>query len=320
MKTYSTIGTGWIVSSFIEAVNKTEKAELVSVYSRTEEKAKQFAAEHDVQSWYTDIDEMLKEDTDFIYIASPNILHFEQMVKAIKQKKHVFCEKPMVLSETQWKDISRLAAEYDVFVLEGFRHLYTPNYQKLKESIPQIGPVRSAVLQYIQYSSRYDKYKEGFKPNVFTKEFAGGSLMDLGVYPLSMAIDLFGEPEGIQYFPVQLKNGVDGSGTLVLTYEDFVITILCSKIAQGLIPSEIHGEAGTLTVDHIAPISRITYYDRKAKQNHEWAEEQHEMDMIYEAEEFIRMITENDVESYEKSMERSRLVVKWLDRVRGESN
>src|SRR5699024_1657823 len=108
-------------------------------------------------------------------------------------------------------------------------------------------------------------YKSGDVPNVFSKEYAGGALMDLGVYPLSMAIDLFGEPRDIDYHPVLLDNGVDGSGTLVLTYGDFIVTILCSKIAKATIPSEIHGKDGTLTIDHIAPIQKLSFYNRKTK-------------------------------------------------------
>src|SRR5690625_5559667 len=81
-----------------------------------------------------------------------------------------------------------------------------------------------------------------------------------------MAIDLFGKPHDIDYHPVLLDNGVDGSGTLVLTYEDFIVTILCSKIAQATIPSEIHGEDGTLTIDHIAPIQKLSFYNRKMKE------------------------------------------------------
>ncbi|RKQ33162.1 Gfo/Idh/MocA family protein [Oceanobacillus halophilus] len=313
MKTFSTIGTSWITESFIKAAHQTGKAELSSVYSRSENTAKKFARKNGSTNWYTDLEEMLKEDTDFIYIASPNTFHYEHMVKAIKKKKHVFCEKPMFITEQEWKDIDELAEREGVFVFEGYRHLYSPNYERLKGALNDIGKIRSGILQYVQYSSRYDAFMEGKNPNVFSKGFAGGALMDLGVYPLSMAIDLFGEPVKLDYFPVKLSNGIDGSGTLVLSYENYVITILCSKIAQGFIPSEFHGEEGTVTIDHIAPISKITHFDRENNEKHELAKEQLELDMVYETDEFIRMISENDKDSYKKAMERSRQVVKCLE-------
>src|SRR5699024_12514399 len=111
-----------------------------------------------------------------------------------------------------------------------------------------VGKVRIAFFQYIQYSSRYDAYKEGQSPNVFSKKFAGGVLMDLGVYPLSMAIDLFGEPNGIDYFPVYLSNGIDGSGTLVLSYPEHVVSILCYKVDHGTFFSIINSEVWIISL------------------------------------------------------------------------
>ncbi|KPH77641.1 hypothetical protein AFL42_03135 [Oceanobacillus caeni] len=313
---YSTIGTSWITESFIEAVNLTGKAVLSSVYSRTEDGAKSFATKNGADRWYIELDEMLKENTDFVYIASPNTLHFEHIIKVIKAKKHVFCEKPMALTEEQLQIISGLAEEENVFVFEGYRHLYSPNYEIFKNTVEKIGSVRSCVLHFNQYSSRYDALKEGKKPNVFSKEFAGGALTDLGVYPLSMAIDMFGEPSNLDYYPVMLDNGVDGSGTLVLDYRSFVVTILCSKITQAIMPSEIQGEEGTITIDHIAPIRKISYYDRKNKQMNELAVEQEEQDMVYEAEAFIQMISEGNDTTYKQALERSKIVVKALEAAR----
>ncbi|MFD1169429.1 Gfo/Idh/MocA family protein [Oceanobacillus caeni] len=316
MISYSTIGTSWITESFIEAVNLTGKAVLSSVYSRTEDGAKSFATKNGADRWYTELDEMLKENTDFVYIASPNTLHVEHIIKVIKAKKHVFCEKPMALTEEQLQIISGLAEEENVFVFEGYRHLYSPNYEIFKNTVEKIGSVRSCVLHFNQYSSRYDALKEGKKPNVFSKEFAGGALTDLGVYPLSMAIDMFGEPSNLDYYPVMLENGVDGSGTLVLDYRSFVVTILCSKITQAIMPSEIQGEEGTITMDHIAPIRKISYYDRKNKQMNELAVEQEEQDMVYEAEAFIQMISESNDTTYKQALERSKIVVKALEAAR----
>ncbi|PAV30602.1 hypothetical protein CIL05_05735 [Virgibacillus profundi] len=313
---FSTIGTSWITEAFIKAAQYSKIAELQSVYSRSEKSAKDFAERNGAKNATTDLDALLAEETDFIYIASPNGMHYEHILKCIENKKHVFSEKPMVLTEKQWKEVKELAEKQEVFVFEGFRHLFSPNYEILKKSLPDAGEIRSVMLQYVQYSSRYDKYKNGEEPNVFTKEFAGGALMDLGVYPLSMAIDLFGEPKAVDYFPVLLSNGIDGSGTLVMTYEGFIVTILCSKIAQGSIPSEIHGEDGALTIDRVAPIEKLSFYNRKSKKSKELAKDQLENDMVYELEAFTKMIEQKDIVSHDLWMERSRLVAKWSEQAR----
>ena len=308
---FATIGTSWITESFIEASRQTGAAQLYAVYSRSETSAKNFAEKYNATDWYTDLDNMLDGDADFVYVASPNRMHYEHTLKCIAKKKHVFCEKPMVYTEEQWAEIERQANKAGVYVFEGFRHLFSPNYDALKSHLVQAGKVRSGLLQYVQYSSKYDAYKSGDVPNVFSKEYAGGALMDLGVYPLSMAIDLFGEPRDIDYHPVLLDNGVDGSGTLVLTYGDFIVTILCSKIAQATIPSEIHGEDGTLTIDHIAPIQKLSFYNRKTKDQEVVVDQPLPLDMVYELEDFVRMIEQQDRKQHDKWMERSRLVAKW---------
>src|SRR5699024_9955646 len=144
----------------------------------------------------------------------------EHTLKCIAKKKHVFCEKTMVYTEEQWAAIERQANKAGVYVFEGFRHLFSPNYDALKSHLVQAGKVRSLLLQYVQYSSKYDAYISGDVSNLLSKGYACGTLMDMSVYPLSMAIYLFGESRYINYHPVLLDNGVDGSVTLVQTYGD----------------------------------------------------------------------------------------------------
>lgn len=313
---FSTIGTSWITELFINTAKHSGEAKLLSVYSRSSENAKAFAEKHSAKSYFTDLDEMLEGESDFVYIASPNVLHFEHTLKCIENKKHVFCEKPMVYTEAQWEKVRAAAEKADVFVFEGFRHLFSPNFQTLKDSLHRVGQIRNVFLQYVQYSSKYDAVRAGDTPNVFTKEFAGGALMDLGIYPLSAAIDLFGEPKTADYFPVLLSNGIDASGTLVLTYEGFNVTILCSKAAQATVTSEIQGEDGTLTMDHVSPMLSLSFYDHRKKNRDDLSKPINKFDMIYELEAFIKMINENDVESNEKWLERSKQVVKVSEKVR----
>ncbi|TQS76482.1 Gfo/Idh/MocA family oxidoreductase [Ornithinibacillus gellani] len=313
---FATIGTSWITESFIKATKNTGLAELTAVYSRDVEKAQQFAAKHGAKLAYDQLDEMLEEDVDFVYIASPNSLHVTHALTCLEHGKHVFCEKPLALTVEQIDKLQQKAEEKQLYIFEGYRHLYSPNYQRLKEQLAKIGPLRSVFLQYIQYSSKYDAFLDGHQPNVFSPTFAGGALMDLGVYPLSMAIDLFGEPNEVDYRAVKLSSGVDGSGTLILTYDAFQVTVMCSKIAQATIPSEFHGEAGTLTIDHIAPIESILHWDRLTGESKEWAGEQLELDMVYELQAFHSMVTQRDDASNTAWLERSRIVAACTEKAR----
>lgn len=316
---FSTIGTSWITEFFIETTKHSGEAELFSVYSRSRQTAQAFADKHDAAFYFTDLDEMLAGPTDFVYVASPNSFHFEHTLKCVQKGKHVFCEKPMTYTEAQWRELEAEAKKVGVFVFEGYRHLFSPNHTVLKESLDRVGTIRNVFLQYIQYSSKYDAVRAGESPNVFTRKFAGGALMDLGVYPLSLAIDLFGEPETTKYFPVLLPNGIDASGTLVLTYDGFNVTILCSKAAQATLPSEINGEDGTITIDQVSPLTSLSFYDHRTKEREDLSVPTDRLDMIYELRAFINMIKEKDVVNNAAWLERSRQVVACSEQARREA-
>lgn len=120
---FSTIGTSWITQRFIDSAEQSGKASLHSVYSRSEESARQMAETNHAAGWFTNLKVMLEEPTDFIYLASPNALHYEQISQCIASDKHVFVEKPMVYTEAQLEEIRKKAEQKGVFVVEGFRHL-----------------------------------------------------------------------------------------------------------------------------------------------------------------------------------------------------
>lgn len=210
---FGTVGTGWITDAFIEASKESAGLTHIAVYSRKSDKADAFAAKHDVNHVFTDLEEMAASDTlDAVYIASPNSLHYEHVITFLEQKKHVICEKPIFSNLREWKEAYRVAAENSVYLFEAMRNLHSPNFASLQEGLWKIGHVRSMILPFVQYSSRYDKYLAGEKPNIFTTTFSGGALVDLGVYPLSLAVGLFGGPSDASYVPFKLDSGVDEIG------------------------------------------------------------------------------------------------------------
>ncbi|MCP2035459.1 putative dehydrogenase [Planomicrobium sp. HSC-17F08] len=295
-----TVGTNWITGSFINAVNETAGIELAAVYSRSEQKAKHFAIQHSAAEHFTDLLEFAEsERIDCVYIASPNSLHFEQAMLFLSNGKHVFCEKPIFSNIEEWEKAHQLAEEKGLFIFESMKNLHVPNLNRIKENLQEIGQVRTVFLHRNKYSSRYDELLRGEQLNIFSPDFSGGALVDLGVYPLSVAVSLFGKPEKVNYSPVMLSAGVDGSGTLVLSYPDFVCTILCSKISTSYINSEIQGEQGTISINDIGTLSTIELIDSRSKEKRSISASQSEEVMIYELGNFIRMINENNRGEYE---------------------
>src|SRR5699024_10922031 len=152
---------------------------------------------------------------DCIYIASPNSMHFEHTLLFLKNKKHVIREKPIFSNKTEHKKAYEVAEANNVYLYEAMRSIVKPDLQLLKDNLNKCGKIPSVVLNYSKYSSRYTKVLNGEEPNIFSLNFSGGSLVDLGVYPLSAAVSLFGKPVETTYYPTKITTGVDGSGTLI---------------------------------------------------------------------------------------------------------
>ncbi|MBC1367988.1 Gfo/Idh/MocA family oxidoreductase [Listeria innocua] len=315
------MGTNWITDSFIEGAINSGEWNLTAVYSRTEEKARAFGEKYGELAYFTDIEEMGKSDAlDAVYIASPNALHYQHAVSLLKNKKHVIVEKPIFSTVAELEHAHQIARENNVFLFEAARHIQEPNFKRLQENIEKVGTIHGATLAYMKYSSRYDQVLNGEEPNIFSLKFSGGSIVDLGVYPLYSAITLFGEPIKATYFATKLPTGVDGLGPIILEYPSFNITIIQGKNSQSFLPSEIYGQKGTLIVDPLTGIEKITFYDNATKQETELAGPVVANDMQFEAAEFARIIEQGDRDTYEYLADLSLKVLRVSNELRHQND
>ena len=255
-----TIGTGSIVSWVMTEALRTDGMEWGAVCSRRAETGRALAERFGVAKVYTDLDAMLADEAlDFIYIASPNSLHYAQTRRALLAGKNVICEKPFAPTRAQAEELAALAQEKGLFLFEGITTMYLPHLALIREKLAEIGPVRQAACTFCQYSSKYDALRAGETPNVFNPAFAGGALMDINLYNLYFAYGLFGVPEKLSYHAHKHANGIDTSGVLVLEYPDFVCQCTGAKDCQGDNGAVILGEKGRIRVDGPASMcSRVT--------------------------------------------------------------
>lgn len=309
-----TIGTSQITRSFIEAADNVERVKVTAVYSRTSHKAYELAETFNIAGVYTDLEAMLADERiDGVYIASPNAVHFQQVMTCLKQQKHVICEKPIFTSITDFKMAYEEADRQGIYLFEAMRNLHAPNFWKLKDALELIGRVRSVYFQRMRYSSKYDRFLKGDIPNAFSNQMGGGALRDLGVYPLSLTVALFGEPESSDYHSVQLNSDVDGSGTLLLDYNGFNGTIMCSKITSSYNAGEIHGEKGTLVIDNAAPIKEIKYIPNQGDDPINLEVDEELPNMSYQIQNFKSIIDWKDHETYQYYRKISEQVVSVID-------
>lgn len=303
---FATIGTNFIVDWFLRDSAPVSELKYSAVYSRNQDTANAFANKYGVKKTYTDLDALASDpDIDAVYIASPNNCHCHQAVKMLNAKKHVLCEKPIATTYEEYKLMCDAAKKNGVILMEAMRSVYDPAFLKMEELLSRIGKVRRASFEYCQYSSRYDRFKNGIMTNAFDKKFRGGSLMDIGVYCVHPLVKLFGMPDKVFADAVMLNNGLDGAGTAVCTYNDGMqAELIFSKISEGYRASQIQGEKGTIVIDSIHNPFNVTLYV-KGLQPEVYSFEKADWNMLYEAQVFCDMIngrTENDLTASENEM------------------
>lgn len=313
---FGIIGTNWITESLINAAKQVEDFSLTAVYSRTADRAAEFAAKFNIPNTYNSIEEMVQSDEiDAVYIASPNSLHAEQAILCMNHGKHVLCEKPMASNIVEAQAMIAAAKKNQVLLMEALKTTFIPNFTIIKEHLHKIGPIRRYFANFCQYSSRYNAYKEGTVLNTFNPAYSNGSLMDIGVYCLYPLVSLFGEPIKIQANGLMLESGVDGQGSIILQYEDMEALVMYSKISDSQLPNEIQGEKGRIVINKISSPSQvqIIYNDGTVE---DITQPQKENTMYYEVKEFIDLLHNQKYESAINTFETSYITMKIMDEAR----
>ena len=322
---FGVIGTNFITDWVIAGAKQDERFELVAVCSRTQERANEFAAKYDIPYTFTSLEEMAASPLiDAVYIATPNYLHASQSILCMKHGKHVLCEKPMASNAYEVKQMIAASRQYGVTLMEAMKPTLTPNFRVLREALPKAGVIRRYFASYCQYSSRYDKFKEGIVLNAFKPELSNGAMMDIGVYTVYPMVVLFGRPNKISASGVVLSTGTDGQGAVNFEYEGMNATILYSKIANSSLPTEIEGEDGNFMLDKINQINRVTWQARPVASSgkgpltpvEDISAVTDKDEYYYEVAEFINLVQAGKLESEVNSHENSLITIEIIDEVR----
>ena len=322
---FGVIGTNFITDWVIAGAKQDERFELVAVCSRTQERANEFAAKYDIPYTFTSLEEMAASPLiDAVYIATPNYLHASQSILCMKHGKHVLCEKPMASNAYEVKQMIAASRQYGVTLMEAMKPTLTPNFRVLREALPKAGAIRRYFASYCQYSSRYDKFKEGIVLNAFKPELSNGAMMDIGVYTVYPMVVLFGRPNKISASGVVLSTGTDGQGAVNFEYEGMNATVLYSKIANSSLPTEIEGEDGNFMLDKINQINRVTWQARPVASSgkgpltpvEDISAVTDKDEYYYEVAEFINLVQAGKLESEVNSHENSLITIEIIDEVR----
>ncbi len=286
---FATIGTSWITTQFADAVARLPGIELTVAYSRDAVRAEAFARQIGAASWSADLAGLLASDeVDAVYVASPNSVHHEQALAAIRAGKHVLVEKPATVAAAGFAGLVAEAEVTGVVVLEAMRTAYDPGTARVRELLGSLGSIRRVSLRYSQRSSRYDLVLAGRRVNIFDPALGGGALNDLGVYCVSALVGWLGEPSRVLAASVPIGGGADGAGAALAIYEGFVADLSWSKITASDVPSEVQGELGTLVIDHV-PAPRSLVVTRLDGVRDEQVLDVPAFDLRYEVERFVQL-------------------------------
>lgn len=218
------LGCGQIASVFAEALCELEDAELLAVGSRSLDKAKGFVEKFGAERVYGNYAELtVDKDIDVVYVATPHVFHMENTLLCIESGRAVLCEKPFAVNARQARRMIEAAQAKGVFLMEAMWTRFIPAIVKLRQLLLDgvIGQVR--MLQ-ADFGYRFD-----FDPKhrVFNLKLGGGALLDVGVYPVSLASMIFGrQPEAIAGLADIGKTGVDEQSAFVLRYAKGELAVL----------------------------------------------------------------------------------------------
>ena len=311
-----TIGSGVIVHSVLDGVQRTEGIRLAAVYSRSEEKGEALAKEYGAAKVYTDMDAFLQDgEVNVVYIATPNLLHYQQTKAALLAGKHVICEKPFCTKAEQAGELVALAKEKHLFLVEAAPTTFLPNFEVLKQNLPKIGKIKLVLANYSQYSSRYDKLLQGEIPNIFNPEFAGGCLMDINFYNVYLNVALFGKPQEAVYYPNLFNGLIDTSGVVMLRYDGFVSQCAGAKDTWGVNFFQIEGEQGYIYIkdgsNGLAEVKVVT------KTSEECLNEQSDPDRwYYEVQTLTKLLLQENYEAIYQRLDIMLGVVETIEAVR----
>ena len=242
------LATGWIAETFTKDLQDAG-LRVAAVGSRTAERAEAFAAEHGIPNAHGSWAALAADPAvDAIYVATPHPAHAEAARIALEHGKHVLVEKPFTLNAAEARDLVALAAERRLVVLEAMWTRFLPHMLEIHRAIADgaIGTPRVLVAEHTQALPSDPSHRMN------DPELGGGALLDLGVYPVSFGVDLFGLPTGVEATATWTPTGVDRRVQGVLTHEGGASTVfLAASDLAGMNRAVILGTGGSIEIDHV---------------------------------------------------------------------
>jgi predicted dehydrogenase len=254
------LGCGKIARKFASDLQWVKNAELLAVAARKQASADSFASDFSVKYVHGNYQALVENpEVDVVYIATPHTHHHTHTLLCLHNKKAVLCEKPFAMNAREAKEMIAVAKKEKIFLMEAFWTRFLPHYQKSKELIDE-GKI--GAIKYINAEFGF-KPTPPVAPRLYEPSLGGGSLLDIGIYPVFLALDLLGKPEHITAMMIPMQTGVDDQCSIVFKYKNGAIAHLFSSLASDLATgADVAGENGRIRLTHRfhGPTTSLEFY------------------------------------------------------------
>ncbi|UAY56686.1 Gfo/Idh/MocA family protein [Arachidicoccus terrestris] len=289
------LGPGKIARKFASALEIPKHSRLYAVASRDQNRAKDFASEFNADKYYSDYISLIKDPKiDAVYIATPHAFHYELAKACLENNKPVLSEKPLTLDAEQTEKLLALCEKNQVFLMEALWTRFIPMTVSMLEKIHQ------GIIGDIQYIKADFGFPAPFNPagRLFDPALGGGSLLDVGIYPLFLSTLLLGQPEKILASGRLSDSKIDLDCQAILQYAGNKTALIASSIHYQMpITAEITGTRGQIQIP--CPWYKNHYYNLKTG-NEDW--EKVELPPLtngfeFEIDEVVRCIEQERIQS-----------------------
>lgn len=305
------VGTGAISHLFAKGLGNAKNAKLYAVASRSKSKAENFAKEFNIPVYYDSYEKLASDPHVHIaYIGTPNTLHCENSLIFLENKKAVLCEKPFAINYKQADQMIKTAKKNNCFIMEALWSRFLPSFSKLQEIIEN-----QIVGNPVSIKADFGFYTPfNAKSRLFNPTLGGGSLLDIGIYPVFLSLFLFGFPDTYSAHAIKAPSGVDISTGIFLSWESGKFAQLLSSFAVDLdTEAVIYCTNGKITLHskfHMPTTISVTKTDGCIEKIPlKWRGNGYN----YEAEEVMRCLSENKIESEYLTHDFSLKLIKLLD-------
>jgi predicted dehydrogenase len=306
------IGLGKIANKFATDLVTIENIELVAVASRSQQNADEFAAKYNCKKAYNSYLALVNDpEVDAVYIATPHSFHKEHTILCLQHKKAVLCEKPFAMNLQEVTEMIAVAKENNVLLMEALWTFFLPHFIYVLEMVKsdKYGKLKEVEADF-GFKSKYD-----VESRLLKKEIGGGSLLDIGIYPIFAALATLGNPDAIEARATFFETGADSECTIFFNYKEAKATLKSTLLEETPTEAIFTFEKAVIKIHtrFHEPASVTVFANGKEETTNFDCKT---IGYNFEAEHFSQLIREGKKESDIMTFEFSRDLITTLDKVR----